>query len=95
MTLREAQGTGVLPDAVVNQRVVATVWISSRLDRTAKWGVGVWMDQEQADDQRPFTISATGWRGMDGVGLTPAEATYVAGCLRQAAERLLNASVKE
>ena len=97
-TMREAPepfGTADLPDSVVNQRVTATVWVSSRPDRTARWGVGVWLDKEQADDDKAFTMSGAAWRGMDGVGLTPSEARYVASCLYQAAMRLLTAAVKE
>ncbi len=88
----EPWGTADLPDVVVNQRVVVTVWVSSRPDRTARWGVGVWMDREQADDATAFTIGQDGWRGMDGVGLTPSEARYVASCLYQAARRLMGAA---
>ena len=87
--------TADLPDSVVNQRVVATVWMSSRPDRKARWGVGVWMDGAQADDARAFTIGNEGWRGMDGVGLTASEARYVAACLTAAADRVLNAGFRE
>lgn len=90
--LPEPWGTADLPDTVVNQRVVANVWVSSRLDRTGRWGVGVWMDAEQADDAKAFTIGQEGYRGMDGVGLTPSEARYVASCLYQAARRLMGAA---
>jgi hypothetical protein len=85
-------GTGDLPGPVVNQRVMVTTWVSSRPDRTARWGVGVWMDAEQADDADAFTIGPDGFRGMDGVGLTPSEARYVASCLYQAARRLMGAA---
>lgn len=88
-------GTADLPDSVVNQRAVMTVWMSSRPDRTARWGVGVWMDGEQADDAKPFTIGPDGWRGMDGKGLTASEARYIAACLIAAAERVQNAGLSE
>lgn len=90
--LPEPWGTADLPDAVVNQRVVATVSVSSRPDRMARWGVAVWMDATQADDDKVFTIGPEGFRGMDGVGLTPSEARYVASCLYQAARRLMGAA---
>lgn len=80
-------GTAGLPDDVVNQRVMATVYMSQDGNRSSRWGVGVWMDRGGPDD-KPFQIDTSGWRGMDGEGLTPEEATYVAGCLYSAALRI-------
>jgi hypothetical protein len=84
-------GTADLPDEVVNQRVMATVYMSQDNDRHARWGVGVWVDRGGPDD-KPFTIGPEGWRGMDGEGLTRDEARYVASCLYSGALRLARAA---
>jgi len=88
----EPFGTGGLPDEVVNKRVIATVWMSSAGQRHGRWGVGVWMDDQQADDSKPFTIGNEGWKGIDGHGLTADEATYIASTLYAAARRMARAA---
>ena len=80
----EGLSTEGLPDAVVNQRLMATVYVTATGQREGSINVAVYMDDVH-EGTVPFEA---GWRGWDGEGLSDDEKRYVSAALLASATRL-------
>ncbi|MBA3875613.1 MAG: hypothetical protein C0498_01530 [Anaerolinea sp.] len=65
---------------MVNQRVQATLYMTSDGARGGLLNLAVWMDDEQGGGPG-FVPPESSWRGWDGAGLSADERQYVAAAL--------------
>lgn len=84
--------TAGLPDEVVNQRVLAALYLTAEGERQGRLGLAVWMDgNRSASIDEMHAMPDTSWRGWDGEGLSADERRYLASALYVMAYRVATA----
>ena len=74
-----------LPDEVVNQRLLVSIYLTADGTRRGSFAIGAWLDRNQSPEL-PFTPDDGSFRPVD--SLSPDDRRYVAAAVLQALQML-------